>query len=158
MSRAFVKEMDETAEGPLPPDDPHPLYVTPDGLAQLRTRLAALRAETAGELPDEPAERQHQQHLRRDAKILERKIGRAITVEPQPTDKVAIGHTVTLEDDDGRQHKFRIVGEDQADPARGWIGWLSPLGTVLLGAEVDDQVTWRRPSGALALTVTAIDI
>jgi transcription elongation factor GreB len=157
MSRAFVKEMDENADEPLPPDSPHPLYVTPDGLAELQAKLAALQAETAGELPDEPAERQHQQHLRRDVKILERKIGRAITVEPQPTDKIAIGHVVTVEDDDGVEHKFRIVGEDQADPARGWISWLSPLATALHGSEIDDRVTWQRPAGAVALTVVAIE-
>jgi transcription elongation GreA/GreB family factor len=162
VSRAFVKEPDgETADGdePLPPDSPHPLYVTPDGLSALQEGLAALRAETGGVLPSEPAARQRQSRARREVRILERKLTRAILVDPagQPTDKVAFGHRVTVEDEEGRTAIYRIVGEDQSDPARGEISWLSPLARALQGAEAGDQVVWRRPSGPLALTILAID-
>jgi transcription elongation factor GreB len=161
VSRAFVKEMDESDAGdePLPPDSPYPLYVTPDGLAELEGRLRALQGEAAGELPSEPAERQRLQRLRREAKIVERKLGRAILVDTaaHPKGRVAFGHEVTVEDDDGHESRFRIVGEDQSDPNRGFISWLSPLAKALQGAEVGDRVTWRRPAGAVALTVLSID-
>jgi transcription elongation GreA/GreB family factor len=162
MSRAFVKEPDgEAAEGdePLPPDSPHPLYVTPDGLAALQDSLRILQRQSGGPLPAEPAERQRLQRLRREARIVERKLGRAILVDPhgQPSDKVAFGQWVTVEDDDGKESVYRIVGEDQSDPARGWISWLSPLAQALRGAEIGDRVSWRRPAGTVNLTLLTID-
>ena len=35
--------------------------------------------------------------------------------------------TVTLRRNDGRKQSFRIVGEDEADPARGTVSYVSPL-------------------------------
>jgi transcription elongation GreA/GreB family factor len=35
--------------------------------------------------------------------------------------------TVTLRRDDGREQSFRIVGEDEADPSRGTVSYVSPL-------------------------------
>ena len=160
MSRAFVKETDgESGDEPLPPDSPHPLYVTPDGLAELRSRHDALAAEVAGRSPPaEPAAAQHFQRQRRELRLLERKLARAVEIDPaqHPADAVAFGHWVTAEDDDGHDSLYRIVGEDQADPAHGWISWLSPLAQALRGASAGDRVVWRRPAGDLALTVLAI--
>ena len=63
---------------------------------------------------------------------------------------------MSTEDDDGTETLYRIVGEDQAEPARGWISWLSPLAQALRGARVEDRVIWRRPAGDLGVTVPAI--
>jgi transcription elongation GreA/GreB family factor len=160
MSRAFVKEQDgDPADEPLPPESPHPLYVTPDGRAQLQARAARLAASLARRtLPSEPAAAEAYRREKRDWRILDRKLGRAILVDPTKAagDVVAFGHWVRAEDDEGTELLYRIVGEDQADPARGWISWLSPLGQALTGAAVEDRVVWRRPIGDLALTVTAI--
>ena len=38
---------------------------------------------------------------------------------------VAFGHRVTLKRDDGRRQAFRIVGEDEADPRKGSISYVS---------------------------------
>ena len=38
---------------------------------------------------------------------------------PEDTEKVQFGSTVTIVRDDGRRQTFRIVGEDEAEPARG---------------------------------------
>ena len=160
MSRAFVKEQDgEPGDEPLPPDSPHPLYITPDGLATLQNRAEALAAALEGKAaPSEPAAAEHYRRDRRDWRILERKLARAILVDPaqQPADIVAFGHWVRVEDDDGKEALYRIVGEDQADPARGWISWLSPLAQALTGAAIEDRVLWRRPVGNIGLTVIAI--
>jgi transcription elongation GreA/GreB family factor len=36
--------------------------------------------------------------------------------------------------------KFRIVGEDEADPAKGSISYVSPLAQALLGKAAGDTV------------------
>jgi len=55
-------------------------------------------------------------------------------------DAVQFGHTITIERDDGRRQTFRIVGEDEADPAKGSISYVSPLARSLLGRRVGDIV------------------
>jgi transcription elongation GreA/GreB family factor len=40
--------------------------------------------------------------------------------------------TVTLRRDDGREQSFRIVGEDEADPSRGTVSYVSPLARAVL--------------------------
>jgi transcription elongation GreA/GreB family factor len=51
---------------------------------------------------------------------------------------VQFGRTVTLEREDGRRQTFRIVGEDEADPARGSVSYVSPLARALLGKRAGD--------------------
>jgi transcription elongation GreA/GreB family factor len=42
--------------------------------------------------------------------------------------------------DDGRRQTFRIVGEDEADPARGTLSHVSPVARALFGKEVGDII------------------
>ena len=53
---------------------------------------------------------------------------------------VHFGSTVTVARDDGRRQTFRIVGEDEADPAKGTIPYVSPLARALVGKGVGDVV------------------
>jgi transcription elongation GreA/GreB family factor len=41
---------------------------------------------------------------------------------------------------DGRQQEYRIVGEDEADPASGTISYVSPIARALMGGQVGDTV------------------
>ena len=50
------------------------------------------------------------------------------------------GDRVEVERPDGRTQTYRIVGEDEADPAAGAVSWMSPLGQALLGHEVGEVV------------------
>jgi transcription elongation GreA/GreB family factor len=59
---------------------------------------------------------------------------------PQTTDEVRFGHAVTIERQDGHQRSFRIVGEDEADPVRDLISYVSPLARALLGKRTGDSV------------------
>jgi transcription elongation GreA/GreB family factor len=45
---------------------------------------------------------------------------------------------VTIVRNDGRRQTFRIVGEDEADPARGTLSHVSPLARALFGKELGD--------------------
>jgi transcription elongation GreA/GreB family factor len=56
------------------------------------------------------------------------------------TDTVAFGSTVTFRRDDGRVEKYRIVGEDEADPKAGSISFVSPVARLLVGKAVGDAV------------------
>ncbi|MGF7161622.1 transcription elongation GreA/GreB family factor [Rhodoligotrophos appendicifer] len=70
------------------------------------------------------------------------------------TGDVRFGMRVTIERDDGRQQSFRIVGQDEADPAKGLISFVSPLAVALLGRRVGDVVTFG-PGQAEILAIDA---
>jgi len=72
-------------------------------------------------------------------------------------DRVGFGATVDLVDEDGARYRYRIVGEDEADPEQGLVSWVSPLARALEGARVGDSVIWKRPAGDLEVEVLAID-
>jgi len=61
--------------------------------------------------------------------------------EPDDNSVVRFGHTVTIVRDDGREQTFRIVGEDEANPARGTVSQVSPLARALFGKCVGDTVS-----------------
>ncbi len=51
-----------------------------------------------------------------------------------------IGTTVTIERDDGRRQTWRIVGEDEAEPAQGTLSYVSPVARALIGKRVGDVI------------------
>jgi transcription elongation GreA/GreB family factor len=48
---------------------------------------------------------------------------------------------VTFRRDDGRVQKYRIVGEDEADPKAGSISFVSPVARLLMRKAVGDEVS-----------------
>jgi len=64
---------------------------------------------------------------------------------------------VTLEDEEGRRLRYRLVGPDEFDVSSGLISVDSPMGRSLLGREVDDEVAVERPRGRTEYTVVAIE-
>lgn len=161
MSRAFVNE-DAGADRPDLPELPlsaHPNYVTPQGLAALQSRLQARQADLlALKLRDERLDKLPEAAAERDIRWLEARLKSAIVVDPAGHDlrEVAFGLCVVVADEDGREARYQIVGEDEADAAQGRIAPQSPLARALMGAQVGDEVVWHRPSGEMSLIVTAI--
>ena len=160
MSRAFVKESDDAVDvGPVRPHSPHTNYVTPRGLQLLQQKVQDLaRARSAIIGRDDLASVQRRRELERDLLYYNERLQRAVPVDPalQPLDKVHFGAAVTVEDAEGLQHEFILVGEDEADAAQGRISWVSPLAKALINARVGDVVSWRRPVGDMELEVLAI--
>lgn len=163
MSRAFVKEPDgDLVAETLPelPQEPIPNYVTPEGFRALEASRDALRAELERLDADDKniTERSKRAHVARDLRYVEGRIQHAVVVDPaeQPADEVAFGATVETADADGKTQVWRIVGENEADIAKGMVSWVSPLARALVGAHVGDIVTWKRPAGDLELEVTKI--
>ena len=52
--------------------------------------------------------------------------------------KAQFGARVTIRREDGREQTFRIVGEDEADPARHSVSYVSPLARAVTGKGVGD--------------------
>jgi len=146
MSVAFTKEEDsESAAAELPdrPISPHPNLVTPDGLAQLDSALADARAayaaaQACGEVK---TDRTAMARATRDLRYYAARRASARVVPATPnSDRVTFGAAATITRADGRVQTFRIVGEDEADPAKGSISYISPLAAALLGREVGEVV------------------
>ena len=162
MSKAFTKEEDGTENIRLDdlPQSKHPNLVTPSGLADLNARLDAGRSDLARlrELPDENDHKLAIAVTERDIRFLEGRISKAVLIDPKdhPSGIVAFGAAVDVLNEDDEQLTFRIVGEDEANPAHGLIAPYSPLGVARLGGELGSKGEWQKPSGVVRLEVVAI--
>jgi transcription elongation GreA/GreB family factor len=142
VSRAFVKESDDAGE-PLPElaISPHPNFVTPDGLRLIEARIAVLEAELKGaRVADDKA---LLARVNRDLRYWtqRRATARVVTPPVAAPDVVRFGVTVALRYvDDKQETRFKIVGEDEAEPARGLVSYVSPLAKSLLGKTIGDEV------------------
>jgi len=81
-----------------------------------------------------------------------------VTDKPRHDGRVYFGCYVTLEDDDGEQVRYRIVGPDEWDVARNEISMDSPVGQALLGKREDDEVVVRRPKGDVTYTIVRVTV
>ncbi|MGE6783664.1 transcription elongation factor GreA [Ensifer adhaerens] len=147
MSVAFTKEESaETAAETLLPDRPvsqHPNLVTEAGLKALEVLLQEARKayEAAAAVDDVNEKRRQQAGPLRDLRYLNERLRTAqLMPEPTSTETVAFGSIVTFSRDDGRVQKYRIVGEDEADPKAGSISYVSPVARILMGKAVGDLV------------------
>lgn len=76
---------------------------------------------------------------------------------PDDPDKVYFGAWVTLEDEDGEEVAWRIVGPDEFDLAAQKLSMDSPLARALLGKRLDDEVSVASPSGQQRYIIAAIE-
>ncbi len=161
MSRAFIKENDSDLPDELPelPLSAHPNYVTPQGLAQLRSRLADGEARLAAIDAEGVGARLESAMIERELRWLQARINDAIPVatDRKSRERVAFGATVEMADQDDHRLSYRIVGEDEADPEHGSISWVSPLARALNGGRIGDSVVWKRPAGDLEVHILGID-
>ncbi len=144
MSVAFTKEQDyesQAADLPDRPISPHPNLVTASGLAAIEAELAAARdaygaAQAKGGVE---ADRTAMARATRDLRYWgARRAAAQLQPEPQPDGRVRFGCTVAIARDDGREQRWRIVGEDEADPTQGRVSYVSPLARALMGKSVGD--------------------
>jgi transcription elongation factor GreB len=75
---------------------------------------------------------------------------------PRDTTRVFFGAWVTLEDEDGAQVEYRIVGPDEFDAARSYISMDSPLGKALMRKALDDEVKVEVPGGVKIYVVVGV--
>ena len=146
MSKAFTKEDDrpepdppKARPSPLPPGTPN--YITPAGAARLRATLDA---------GDAPVERLREIRNALDTAVI-------LNAPTEDLDVVRFGATVTVRSvSDSKESRYRIVGVDETDVARGWISWISPVAMALLSAAVGDRVRVALPSGQRELEIVDV--
>lgn len=140
MSRAFVKEPDGLEAFDELPErlvSEHANLVTEEGLAHIEAEVARLsrayaEAQTSGD-------RAALNVAARDLRYWSQRRATAELVRAQ-TDvrEVRFGSRVTFARADGRRQTYRIVGEDEADPSKGTLSYVSPLARALLGKSLGD--------------------
>jgi transcription elongation GreA/GreB family factor len=147
MSVAFTREEDSESQAANLPDrpvSPHPNLVTAAGLASIEAELAAARAAYAAAQSEGgvSADRTAMARATRDLRYWGSRRASAQLTEPAADPGVVqFGRTVEFAREDGRRQVFRIVGEDEADPAKGSVSYASPLARALLGKTVGDVAT-----------------
>jgi len=164
MSRAFIKESDLEHAGIDIPERPlsnEPNYVTPNGLKLLNTQINALEIEREQlkQKKDDPISKQKITMLERDMRYYAARIESAILTSPKEENHtiVLFGAKVTVEDEEGKVSTYEIVGEDEADIHKAKVSYLSPLADALIGAKLNDEVTWEKPTGDTYLTIQKIE-
>ena len=147
-------------------------YISKDGLDKLRAELdemvAVRRPEIAQRIHDakehgdlsENAEyedaKNEQAFVEGRIQALSALIKNAVVIEENhSTTHVAIGSTVTIQSDDGKE-SFMIVGSAEAAPANGRISNESPVGRALLGRKKGDTVVVSVPAGDTSYKITNI--
>jgi len=144
MSVAFTREEDlEATAADLPdrPISPHANLVTSAGLGAIEAELASARAaySAAQAHGSIEADRTAMARATRDLRYWSARRATAQLVETPADGAVRFGGSVTIEREDGRTQTWKIVGEDESDPAAGSVSHVSPLARALTGKRVGDE-------------------
>jgi transcription elongation factor GreB len=154
-----------------------PNYITPQGYRKLLDELTKLarvdRIKVCQEVSDAAAQGDRSENaeyiygkkklreIDKRMRWLNQRIDAAQVVEVKAQkgkeDRVFFGATITLEDEDGEQETYQLVGVDEIDLAKKKISWRSPVGTAVLGKRVDDTVKVRLPNGLKSLTIAEVE-
>ena len=82
---------------------------------------------------------------------------KVVDFHPSQRGKVFFGAWVTIENDDGEQKRFRIVGYDEIFDRKDYISIDSPMARALIKHEVDDEVIVRTEAGQFTWYVVDIE-
>lgn len=142
-------------------------YITPEGYARLKAEFDQLyrverprvvsdvawaasngdRSENADYIYGKRRLRQIDSRL----KFLMKRMDTAVVVDPkdqQGLEKVFFGAWVTLYSiTRDEEHTYRIVGQDELDPSKGYISWISPLARAMMGKQPGDSLRVETPGG-----------
>ena len=156
-----------------------PALLTPEGLAKLQAEYEQLtregREEVADRLhrafedgqDDDFVDNAELEAARNEQGFLEGRIQELedilsnyeiIPENDKSPDEVNIGDRVTVvEEGYEEEERYHLVGAAEADPVEGRISNESPLGRALLGAKVDEVVTFEAPGGLTSFRVVKIN-
>ncbi|MGI5865062.1 MAG: transcription elongation factor GreB, partial [Myxococcales bacterium] len=170
MSKAFTKEedpvdpLDERTEEEAPPRRGG-RYITPEGFKRIQDEIERLwkveRPKITAEVSAAAAQGDRSENaeyiygkkklreIDRRLRFLSKRLESLTVVAPgkDRTDRVFFGAWVTVEDEDGNESTYRIVGPDEFDVKAGLISVESPLAKALIGKAEGDEVTVNRSLG-----------
>jgi transcription elongation factor GreB len=94
----------------------------------------------------------------RRIRFLTQRLESAEIIDPlqQKKDRVLLGASVVVENSEARRCTYRIVGQDEIDPSKGWVSWVAPVAKALLNTRVGDVVLLKTPQGEDELEVLEI--
>lgn len=157
-----------------PPQIPGSKYITPEGFEKLQNELNHLwkikRPEVTQSVREAAAQGDRSENaeyiygkkqLREiDSRIrfLRKRLEGMNVIEDLPNDsnKIYFGAWVSMEDNNGKPVRYRIVGPDEIGDEQGFISIDSPLAKVLMAKSVDDEVSVSTPSGETRYIITGI--
>jgi len=157
-----------------PPAPQSTAIITADGHAALKAELDELwrvrRPEVVRALAAAAAEGDRSENaeytyrkkqlgeIDRRVRYLGKRLEQLRVVDAAPSDPGAVyfGAWVSVEDDDGAEKTYRIVGPDETDAARGWISVDSPLARGALGKRIGDEFEARLPDGVATFAITGV--
>ncbi|MGE0399233.1 MAG: transcription elongation factor GreB [Kofleriaceae bacterium] len=168
------RDEDDEDDPPPRPAKKHVAYITAEGAAKLKAEhdelwlverprvtqavsdAAALgdRSENADYIYGKRRLREIDRRLRFLTKRLE--TVRVVNEPPEDPKRVFFGAWVTLEDEDGEEKTWRIVGADESELSRGYISMDSPVARALLGKREGDDVVIRVPKGDVEYTIVRV--
>lgn len=158
-----------------PRTPPGSKYITPAGAARLRAELvqlwqverpqvtAAVSAAAAQGDRSENADYTYGKRRLREidsrVRFLRKRLEGMVVVDQPPADRnrVFFGAWVTLEDEDGEEHRYRIVGPDELGDAPGHISMDAPLARALMGKALDAEATVQLATGPRDYVIVAIE-
>jgi len=162
----------------MTPGKPAPIYMTPacaerlraelkDILYRLRPEMVQTAAWAASngdrsENADYHYAKRKLRHFDSRIRFLSKRLEQATIVDPVAQGQVAkgrvlFGATVSVENEEGEEKVYCIVGVDELDPARGYVSWASPIGRALLGRSEGDVVNFTAPAGPVELEIVKVD-
>ncbi len=151
-----------------------PTYLTAEGLSKLKNELdslltqrrpgVALRIQKAKEIggtvdnAEYDEAKNEQAFIEGRVRTLENLINNAVLISEDggPKDVVQIGSRVTVLNQKGKKDQYSIIGSTEADPSKGKISNVSPIGKALLGKKVGDIAEVNIPAGKIKLEVVEI--
>ena len=149
-------------------------YITPEGAKALRDELDQLwtkeRPRVTQEVADAAAQgdrsenaeyiygKRRLREIDRRVRFLSKRLDDVTVVVEPPSDatRVFFGAWVTIEDEEGAEVEYRIVGPDESDVDKRWISMDAPVARALMGRRDGDDVTVRRPKGDITYTIVRI--
>src|SRR5690554_4864078 len=157
-----------------PSGNNRPRYITPEGEQALRDELhflwkvkrpevtQAVREAAALGDRSENAEyiygKKQLREIDRRVRFLSKRLDEVSVVDRLPEDRsrVFFGAWVTIEDEDGEEQTYRLVGADEFDLAKGYLSINAPLARALIGKHLDDEVSVKTPEGWKTVVITGI--
>ncbi len=150
-------------------------YITPEGYERYRSELAHLwqveRPAVTQGVADAAAQgdrsenaeyiygKKRLREIDRRIRFLSKRLDELEVVENdarKDADRVYFGAWVWVEDEEGAERVYRIVGPDEHDMDPRYVSMDAPLGRALLGKRLDDEVLVRRPKGDLDLLIVDV--
>ena len=155
---------------PVPRSSP---YITQQGYQALQDELKALwkrrsgvtRALTAAAAEGDRSENAEYIYRKKELREIDRRIRylqkrlpdlTVVSAPPSDPERIFFGALVTLDDDNGRQLSYRIVGADETSAGKGWISMDSPMARALMKKTVDDDVQVETPAGTACYNVIKV--